>query len=149
MDKTELLLEEWKITKDRISHFDEIVIRLRIEGISLALLIIGIGFTIVQYAPKVYVNLLQWSAAGLIFIFASLYLIPIFSFDMLHYYLLLKSVKHSIEIERELFLDKIAITQKLTAKTLTVIHSIFFIALYIVIITMGFLLGCSFRVISP
>ena len=145
MDSTELLLEEWKLTKDRISHFDEIVIRLRLEGISLALLIIGIGFMIVQYAPTVHVTEIDFSAAGLVFIFASAYLIPIFFFDMLHYHLLIQSVEHSISIEKMIFSDRKSITQKLTSKFLTTIHSVLFIALYLIIISMGFILGYLFH----
>jgi hypothetical protein len=145
MDPTELLLEEWKVTKDRISHFDEIVIRLRLEGISLALLIIGIGFMIVQYAPTVHVTEIDFSAAGLVFIFASAYLIPIFFFDMFHYHLLIKSVEHSIWIENQIFPGRKSITQKLTSKFLTTIHSILFIGLYLIIISMGFVLGYLFH----
>lgn len=132
------------MTKEQIRHFDDMIIRLRVEGISISLVIIGIGFTIVQLAPNVVIPIINWSAASAMFIFASLYLFPIFLFDMVHFKLLLTSVDYAISLENQYFAGKIALTNTLTSKYLTWLHTGAFYFLYLVIIVIGIVLGGLF-----
>src|SRR6266567_1441091 len=41
---SELYLKDWEMTKDRIKHFDDVVIRIRTQGVPLATAILAAGF---------------------------------------------------------------------------------------------------------
>ena len=120
----ELYLKDWEITKDRIKHFDEIVMRIRVQDIpiSSAFFIAGWGLHNEGY---------QW--APWLFLLASVYILPIAAFDYFHYILLVKAVRHAIWLEQNKFDNKIQITQKLTSRWLSILHVGAAAGIYIVI----------------
>lgn len=136
MKDEDLLLEDWKMTKDRIKHFDDIVIRLRLGGIPIVSAIIGAGLASFQYTSKLllHINDFAINATSIIILFGALYLLPIFALDLLHYRLLLISVNHARQIEQqEKFKGRLQITTKLTSPTLTNIHTMIAIVIYIIV----------------
>lgn len=137
----DLILKDWEMTKDRIKHFDDVVIRLRLQGIPIGTAIQAIGLASFQYTQNIRIwNIL--SAASLIVALGSIYLIPIFALDMLHYTLLLISVEHARQIEAmPKYKGKLQITTRLTKPLLTKLHWFCAIAVYIGIIIAGFILA--------
>jgi hypothetical protein len=137
----DLILKDWEMTKDRIKHFDDVIIRLRLQGIPIGTAIQAIGLASFQYTQNIKIlNIL--SAASLIVALGSIYLIPIFALDILHYTLLLISVEHARQIEAmPKYKGKLQITTKLTKPWLTKLHWFCAIAVYIGIIIAGFILA--------
>ena len=72
-----------------------------------------------------------------VFLFASLYLLPIAFLDFFHFNLLLKAVKHAQYIENNYFDGKLQITTKLTSPILTILHTVFVILVYVIVIIAG------------
>jgi len=143
--KWEVILEDWKMAKDRISVFDNQVIAIRISGIPLVLVIIGVGFVVVNKINQVTIPVLNCSGAILPFVFAALYTIPLCILDALHYDLLLKAVEHAKSIENsDPFRNLLNITNKLTSPKLTFIHTISLYALYIIIFLLCIILIAAF-----
>lgn len=137
---TDLILEDWKITKDRIKHFDDVVIRLRLQGIPIATAILAMGLASFEYTHNI--KFLGINTTSLIVALGALYLLPVFFLDMLHYKLLLISVKHGQLIEAiPKYKGKLQITTKLTSPKLTTVHTICAIVIYICIIVCGFVLA--------
>lgn len=129
--KWEVVLEDWKIAKDRISVFDSQVIAIRISGIPLVLVIIAVGIVVIDRMNQIIVPILNCNGAALPFIFAALYTIPLFLLDALHYDLLLKAVNHAKQIENSPpFKGLLGITNSLTNERLTLVHSWSLYALY-------------------
>jgi hypothetical protein len=131
---TDLVFEDWKMTKDRIKHFDDIVIRLRIGGIPIASAIIGAGLASFQYTSAIIFPMgsLTISATSIVILLGAFYLLPIFALDMFHFRLLLISVRHARQIEQqEKYKGKLQITTKLTSPALTVSHSVVAICIYV------------------
>jgi len=136
----DLVLEDWKMTKDRIKHFDDVVIRLRLQGIPIGTAIQAIGIASFQYTQNV--RFWNINATSFIILLGSLYLIPIFLLDILHYRLLLISVSHAKQIEAmPTYKDKLQITTKLTSPKLTRLHTICTILVYGFVIAFGFILA--------
>ena len=140
MSKKDLVLEDWKMTKDRIKHFDDVVIRLRLQGIPIGTAIQAVGLASVQYTQNIKIGGI--SAASLIVALGSVYLLPIFFLDLLHYNLLLISVKHGKYIEElPAYKGKLNITKKLTSHKLTLLHTVSAIFVYSGVIALGFVLA--------
>jgi len=120
----DLYLKDWEITKDRIKHFDDIVMRIRVQAIpiSSAFFIAGWGLHQEGY---------EW--APWLFIMAAIYIFPIALLDYFHYILLTKSVSHAIDIEKNKFNNKLQITSKLTTPYLSFVHSLAATIIYIMI----------------
>ena len=140
MSQPDLILKDWEMTKDRIKHFDDIVIRLRLQGIPIGTAIQAIGLASFSYTHSIRV----WGISATSFIIAlgSIYLIPIFLLDIFHYKLLLISVEHGREIEAmPQYRGKLQITTKLTSRKLTVLHWACAIAVYLGVIVFGFILA--------
>ena len=72
MNDEDLILKDWEMTKDRIKHFDDVIIRLRIQGIPIAAAIQAAGFASIDYTKNIF--FLGCSLTSLILIFGSLYL---------------------------------------------------------------------------
>jgi len=125
-----LILKDWEITKDRIKHFDDIVMRIRVHGIPISTAFLTIGWALISANPE-----LKW--VRYVFLFASLYLLPIAFLDFFHYSLLLKAVKHAQYIENNYFEGKLQITTKLTSPILTILHTVFAILVYAIVIIAG------------
>jgi len=140
LKQPDLILKDWEITKDRIKHFDDAVIRLRLQGIPIGTAIQAIGLASFSYTHNIRV----WgvSATSLIIALGAIYLIPIFLLDVLHYKLLLISVEHAKEIEAmPKYLGKLRITTKLTSHKLTILHWACAIVVYLGVIILGLFLA--------
>jgi hypothetical protein len=133
MKDEDLVFEDWKMTKDRIKHFDDIVIRLRLESVPITVAIIGAGLGSFQYMSKVIfrINNYSLSAASIVLLLAAIYILPVCVLDVFHYKLLVIAVNHAKSIEQqERFQGKLQITTKLTSPTLTIIHLVFAMMIY-------------------
>lgn len=134
MKDEDLILEDWKVTKDRIKHFDEVVIRLRLGGIPIASAIIGAGLASFQYTSQIVFNIGRFTinATSIVILLGAFYLLPIFALDMFHFHLLLISVKHARQIEQQKkYKGKLQITTKLTSPILTKMHTAIAILIYV------------------
>lgn len=103
LDKdTDLVFEDWKMTKDRIKHFDDVAIRLRIGGIPIASAIIGAGLASFQYTSTIVFSIGNFSinATSIVILLGAFYLLPILALDIFHFHLLLISVEHAKQIEQ-------------------------------------------------
>jgi hypothetical protein len=144
MNDEDLILKDWEMTKDRIKHFDDVIIRLRIQGIPIAAAIQAAGFASINYTKNVF--FLGCSLTSLILIFGSLYLLPILGLDLFHFRLLMISVNHAISIEQlPQFKNKLQITSKLTSPKLTKLHTILAAVLYSSLISFGIIAGCVIK----
>ncbi len=144
MSKPDLTLKDWEMTKDRIKHFDDVVIRLRLQGIPIATAIMAVGLASFPYTHPIRVSIFHWviTATSLIIALGSVYLIPIFALDALHYKLLLLSVKHAKEIEQSpKYKGKLQVTTILTSPILTRVHTVCALAVYLGVIVFGFVLA--------
>lgn len=127
----ELYLKDWEMTKDRIKHFDNVIMRIRIQAIPISTAFLTVGWGL---------NETKATWTPLIFLFACVYIIPVAMFDWLHYKLLRISVEHARDIENMApFKGKMQITRKLTKKTLTRVHNIAIAIVYILVFVAGFL----------
>ncbi len=145
----DLRLEDWKITKDRIAHFNGNLLRLRVEGIPIATAIQAAAFIVYKDIPKEPLNFFIFqfpSPINLIFLSSALYLVPILLLDLFYFKMLLLSIQHAIDIERiPAFYGKISITRTLTSKRLTIAHRVGAYTMYAAIIAVGVYLAFSFR----
>ncbi len=123
--KIDLILTNWSTFKDRIKFFDEIISRLRLEGTPICIAIFTLGF-ITKF----------W----LIYLLGIIYILGILTLDLLHFRLLIESVKGAKEIESRIENNLLYVTQKLTKRSRTVIHIIGVIILYGILIFVGILL---------
>jgi hypothetical protein len=130
-NKFELVLEDWKMAKDRIKSFNDQVNAIRISGIPLVLVIIAVGFVIIDKLNLITIPLINCNAAIIPFVFAALFTIPLCLLDIIYYNMLLKAVQHAHSIERrEPFKHLICITDKITCPKLQVLHTTSLVALY-------------------
>jgi hypothetical protein len=133
------------MAKDRIKHFDDIVIRLRLGGVPIASAIIGAGLASFQYTHSIMfsiANLGSVNATSIVILLGAFYLLPICALDMFHYRLLLIAVDHARQIEQqENYKGKLQITTKLTSPILTKIHTIVAMIIYIAVFTAALVLA--------
>jgi len=152
MSKEDLILKDWEMTKDRIKHFDDVVMRIRIGGIPIATAIQAAGFIAYPHIHDLIIILqlgqhqFQLPALSLIFLASALYLFPIALLDGLHYKLLLIAVNHAKEIESlDNYKGKLQITTKLTSPWLTRIHTFAAYSVYVFIAGLGLFLAIFLR----
>ena len=132
VDNDELILEDWKMTKDRIKHFDTLLSSLRLQSIPLGTGVLTVGFYLISDNPS---N----SQYSYIFLFASILMVPFLIIDILHLIMLSQSVNHAIDIEnKEPFKGHLTITTKLTSKRNTCLHYIGSLLIYAIIMGAGF-----------
>lgn len=144
MKDEDLILEDWKMTKDRIKHFDDIVIRLRLEGVPITMAIIGAGLASFQYTSKVIFQISNYSlnATSIVILLGALYILPVCILDLFHYHLLVIAVDHAKSIEQqERFRGKLQITTKLTSPTLTIIHVVVAMVIYVTLFVAALILA--------
>jgi hypothetical protein len=144
MKDEDLILEDWKMTKDRIKHFDDIVIRLRLEGVPITSAIIGAGLASFQYTSKVVfrINNYAINATSIVILLGALYILPVCVLDLFHYHLLVIAVNHARSIEQqEKFQGRLQITTKLTSPTLTMIHRLVAMVIYITLFIAALILA--------
>jgi len=137
LNDEELFLKDWEVTKDRIKHFDDEVIRLRIQGLPIATAIQAAGWISFPYTKNISVPFLGCTTPSFILLFGSVYLIPILALDLFHLKLLLIAVNHARFIETERFGGKLQITTKLTSRKLTLLHTLAAILVYGFVIVFG------------
>lgn len=138
LEDEELILEDWRVTKDRIKHFDDVVIRLRLGGVPIASAIIGAGLASFQYTSLIMFSIGKYTinATSIVILLGAFYLLPIFTLDMFHLHLLLISVEHARQIEnQEEYRGKLQITTKLTSPFLTKIHTLIAVIIYLGVFT--------------
>lgn len=138
------------MTKDRISHFDDIVVKIRIEGAPIATAIYGIAALVVQYAEGLALSIggILVPVASVIFYFGALYIAAIALLDFVHFRLLLISTSHARLIEsREPYRGKLQITTKLTSKKLTITHFLAMLLVYTFLAGVGVLAAFSLQII--
>src|SRR5437667_11909579 len=95
--------EDWKMAKDRIKHFDDVVVRIRLQGIGIAATIMSIGVASVRFTGVVRIMIGGLSVTGVaaIAFLGSLYLIPVAALDWFHYKLLILYVERALEVEND------------------------------------------------
>ena len=134
LEDKDLVLEDWKVTKDRIKHFDDVVVRLRLGGVPIASAIIGAGLASFQYTSQIVFSISKFTinATSIVILLGAFYLLPIFALDMFHFHLLVISVNHGRQIEnQEKYRGRLQITTKLTSPTLTRMHTIIAVIIYL------------------
>jgi len=141
MEKDILYLEDWKVTKERIKHFDDIIIKIRIQGIPIAGALLSVGALLTPIL-KTYEFPLFGNAAPLIFIVVSIYVTALIGIDWIHYKLLLESVNHAIFIENiSQFKGILQITTILTKNWITRLHLIVALFLYLPILGLSIVIS--------
>ncbi len=144
MNDITLMFEDWKMTKDRIKHFDETMLRLRIQGIPMAAAIIAAAFASMEYTRHVVV--FGFPLTSLILFLGSFYIVPIFGLDYFNFRLLVAAVNHARWIEEQPeFKGKLQVTTKLTSQRFTVNHRLLAFLLYVMLILFGIFAGLSLR----
>jgi hypothetical protein len=141
LDAVELRFEDWKMTKNRIKHFDDIVMKTRVQGIPIATAIQAAAFVSAASVGKIETTIFNYqiSVFSIIILSSLTYLVPVLLLDIFHFKLLLKAVKHASKIEEEEpFKGKLEITHKLTSRGLSVLHSLGGYGTYFVIFLAGF-----------
>jgi len=140
MDDKEIFLEDWKMTKSRIQHFDDVVMRTRLQGIPIATALQGVAFITSDSIGKMNIPIFDqtWPVFSLIILAGMLYLIPVLFLDIFHFLLLLKAVKYAKKIEKEKFENKLNITHAITSNWLTVLHLLAY-GIYFAILAIGYI----------
>ncbi len=121
-----LYFQDWLMTKDRIKHFDAMVISIRTQGVPVATAILAAALIASSSFKSTVINLasIKVSSLSLVFGASALLITAIGLLDLLHYNLLLLSVKHALYLEnRPEFKGRLEITHKLTSPLLTFAHS--------------------------
>jgi len=144
-ERWEIKLEDWKMAKDRIKSFNTLIVTIRISGIPIVLIIMSIGFAIVDEAITNQIPMIHCNVAALPFIIAAVYIIPLFLLDKIYFQLLLDAVQHAKEIEESPpFKDVLGITRRLTSKKMERIHRRVMVAIYVAIFLLAIGLAFSF-----
>ena len=134
MEDEDYYLEDWKMTKDRIAHFDNKILTVRLQGMPIATGIQAAGIGLSGYLSEIESPLPVFS---LIMLVSIVYIIPIFFLDIYNLKLLRLSVGHAIDLERDKFNKKISITHSLTSDKLSALNKIGGAITYLVIICVG------------
>jgi hypothetical protein len=97
IEKTNLILEEWKIVIQTQMHFNDMIMKLRTSGISIVLAFFGAASLSLQY-PQLY---LRFFHASVLIIASGLVLLAsVFVLDYFYYYkMLLGAVERGYQID--------------------------------------------------
>jgi hypothetical protein len=132
LNSEDLLLEDWKMAKDRIGHFNERITEIRIASPTISVAIQGAAF-VANYQYHVPPQISKY-----LLIFGALILIPLFALDQFYFWLLLKAVDRAKEIENlKPFRGYLKITHVLTGRPLTIFHEFAALFLYFLLIGSG------------
>lgn len=145
MEDNEIRLEDWKMTKDRIKHFDDMVMKTRVQGLPIATAIQAIAFATLASVGKIQTTILDLPVFSLIIIAGLIYLVPVLLLDVLHLLLLRKAVMHAKNIEETYFKNTLSITRILSNRKLTILHIVGGLGIYSVV----FASGIYFIIIAP
>jgi hypothetical protein len=133
-EKWKIILEDWKMAKDRIDSFDKSVLQIRIQGIPIVLVFIAIGFAVINITKQFQIPFINCNGAALPFIFAALFIPPLAVLDYVHYKMLLKAVSYAKKIEESgSFKGLLGITNAISDRKMGNIHTICAISMYILI----------------
>lgn len=102
IEKTKLILEEWKTVIETQMHFNDMLMRLRTTGISIVLAFFGAASISLQYS-QLYLNFTYFSFHAAVLIIASglVLLSSIFVLDYFYYYkMLLGAVERGYQIDK-------------------------------------------------
>jgi len=102
IEKTKLVLEEWKTVIETQMHFNDMIMRLRTTGISIVLAFFGAASISLQYA-QLCLTICSFSFHAAVLIIASglVLLISIFVLDYGYYYkMLLGAVERGCQIDK-------------------------------------------------
>lgn len=102
LEKTKLVLEEWKTVIETQMHFNDMIMRLRTTGISIVLAFFGAASLSLQYA-QLYLTIFNFNfhAAALIIASGLVLLLSIFVLDYCYYYrMLLGAVERGYQIDK-------------------------------------------------
>ncbi|MDH5463586.1 MAG: hypothetical protein OEW49_04695 [Nitrosopumilus sp.] len=125
MDENDLRLEDWKMAKDRIKHFDDIVMKTRVQGIPIATAMQIAAFVTASSVGHITTGFFNLPVFSLILISSIIYLVPVVLLDFFHFWLLLKAVSHAKDIEsKPPFKGNLRITHVLSNNKYTALHSI-------------------------
>ena len=82
----DLELKDWKAAKYKIEHFDQILVRMRLYAIPIAIGVFVMGLTAYQFHYTVQVSILSMTVSGtsLILMAGSIYLTAIFALDIFY-----------------------------------------------------------------
>ena len=144
-NEVDYFFEDWKMTNDKIEHFSDIVIRLRLEGISIAGVIIGAGLASFQYTSEIVFNIdkITINATSIVILLGAFYLLPILFLDMYYYKLLVDSVEHAKTIEEEKYKGKLQIISKLETPGRTTLHRVIALIIYVGVLITALVLACA------
>lgn len=144
-ERWKVRLEDWKMAKERINQFDQTVVRIRMTGIPIILVIIGVGLTIADTISGYTVPVLNCRGAALPFLFAAIYIVPVAVMDIVHYHMLLLAVEHAKSIEdSESFCGLLGLTKRLTTKRLNIFHFVAAMMIYILLFVLTLVLAWLF-----
>ena len=102
LEKTKLVIEEWKIVIDVQMHFNDMLMRLRTTGISIVLAFFGAASISLQYS-QIYLIFKYFSFHASVLIIASglVLLTSVFVLDYFYYYkMLIGAVKRGYQIDQ-------------------------------------------------
>jgi len=148
MDDTDYVLEDWKMTKDKISHFDDILFRTRLEGLPISTGLQAAAFAVDGFVGSMHLAIFGHNIPifSLIMLASVFYLIPIMMLDKLYFKFLCTAVDHAESIEENNFENKIQITTKLTSLKNTKRHYKTMFLMYFVVMATGsffFIMGIT------
>jgi len=138
MEDNDLILEDWKMTKDRIKHFDDVVMKTRVQGIPIATAMQIAAFVTAASVGGITTGFFGLPVFSLIIIASLIYLLPVLLLDIFHFIMLLRAVDHAKSIEeKEPFKGKLQITTKLSSRSMSIFHSIGGYLIYAVVYLTG------------
>jgi len=148
MEDDEIIIEDWKMTKDKISHFDDILFRTRLEGLPISTGLQAAAFAVDGFVGSMHLAIFGHNIPifSLIMLASVFYLIPIMMLDKLYFKFLCTAVDHAKSIEKNNFENKIQITTKLTSLKNTKRHYKTMFLMYFVVMATGsffFIMGIT------
>ncbi|MDD1702869.1 MAG: hypothetical protein LUQ31_07835 [Methanoregula sp.] len=143
-ERWKVQLEDWKMAKERINQFDQTVVRIRMTGIPIILVIIGVGLTLADRLSGVTIPVFSCTGAAVPFLFAGLYILPVAMLDYVHYRMLQLAVEHAKSIENsDSFQGLLGLTNRLTTKQLNTGHfsaaMLFYALLFILTVLLAYI----------
>ena len=148
MNDTDYVLEDWKMTKDRIGHFDDVLFRTRLEGLPISTGLQAAAFAVDGFVGSMHLAIFGYDVPifSLIMLASIFYLIPIMMLDRIYFKFLVTAAEHAKSIEAKFFENKIQITTKLTSLENTKRHYNAVFLMYFVVMATGsffFIMGIT------
>lgn len=126
IDDKALYLEDYRMTQDRIKHFENILTRIRVGAFPVTAVFIGLAFGFLTFtdAKDISINIHGYniSIASLIFLISGIYFLSMALLDKFYYKLLQRVIEHAKYLEQNIFDNKLQITTKLTSNDSKNLH---------------------------